>query len=58
MSDRLLSVDDVSEWLGLPAASLYSQRYHGKLPGGLGFRVGRFVRFDRRDIEEWIEKQK
>ena len=58
MEDRLLSVDEISEWLGLPPASIYAQRYRGEAPGALGIRVGRWVRFDRRDIEEWIECQK
>ena len=58
MRQRLLSVDEVAEWLMLPAATIYSHRYRGEKPGALGFRVGRWVRFERRDIEEWIERQK
>jgi predicted DNA-binding transcriptional regulator AlpA len=54
---RLLSASDVAEWLGIPVASLYSQRYHGRAPGALGIRVGRHLRFRRVDVETWFETQ-
>jgi predicted DNA-binding transcriptional regulator AlpA len=57
MADRLLTLDEVADYLQLPPASLHRQRYVGDPPGSLGFRVGRYVRFRRADIEQWIEAQ-
>jgi len=50
--DRLLSVEDLAEYLGVPVATLYAWRYHRDGPPG--FRVGRHVRYRWADIEEWI----
>jgi len=50
--DRLLSVEDLAEYLGVPVATLYAWRYHRQGPPG--FRVGRHVRYRWADIEEWI----
>jgi excisionase family DNA binding protein len=57
MSD-LLEPAEVAEWLKLPVTTLYAQRYRGKPPGSLGIRVGRHLRFDRNDLEAWIESLK
>jgi excisionase family DNA binding protein len=50
--DRLLTVEDLAEYLGVPVATLYAWRYHRQGPPG--FRVGRHVRYRWVDIEEWI----
>ena len=50
--DRLLTVDDLAEYLGVPVATLYAWRYHRQGPPG--FRVGRHIRYRWADIEEWI----
>ena len=50
--DRLLTVEDLAEYLGVPVATLYAWRYHRDGPPG--FRVGRHVRYRWADIEEWI----
>ncbi len=50
--DRLLTVEDLAEYLGVPVATLYAWRYHRQGPPG--FRVGRHVRYRWADIEEWI----
>ena len=55
---RLLTPGEVATWLGVPIATLYAQRYRGDLPGSLGLRVGRHLRFDRFDLEAWIDSQK
>lgn len=53
--DRLLTVMDLADYLGVPVATIYAWRYRGEGPPG--FRVGRHVRFRRRDVEEWIKRQ-
>lgn len=50
--DRLLTVEDLAEYLGVPVATLYAWRYQHQ--GPRGFRVGRHLRYRWTDIEEWI----
>ncbi len=50
--DRLLTVEDLAEYLGVPVATLYAWRYHRQGPPG--FRVGRHLRYRWADIETWI----
>ena len=50
--DRLLTVEDLAEYLGVPVATLYAWRYHRQGPPG--FRVGRHIRYRWTDIEAWI----
>ena len=51
--DRLLTVEDLAEYLGVPVNTVYAWRYH--LQGPPGFRVGRHVRFRWSDVKAWIE---
>ena len=53
--ERLMSINEVAEILGIPAATLYGWRYRGE--GPRGYRVGRFVRYRRSAVESWLEKQ-
>ena len=50
--ERLLTIEDLAEYLGVPVATLYAWRYHREGPPG--FRVGRHIRYRWADIEEWI----
>ncbi len=50
--DRLLTVEDLAEYLSVPVATLYAWRGHRQGPPGV--RVGRHVRYRWGDIEEWI----
>lgn len=53
--DRLLTVNDLAEYLGVPVATIYTWRYRRQGPPG--FRVGKHLRYRWTDIEEWIEQQ-
>jgi excisionase family DNA binding protein len=53
--DRLLSLTDLSEMLGVPVHTLYRWRYKGD--GPVGYRVGRHVRYRREAVEAWLEQQ-
>lgn len=53
--DRLLTVQELAEYLDVPVATLYQWRYRREGPPG--FRVGRHVRYRWRDVQEWIEDQ-
>ncbi len=50
--EKLLTVEDLAEYLGVPVATLYAWRYRRQGPPG--FRVGRHLRYRRADIDEWI----
>lgn len=50
-TDRHLTVEDLAERLGVPAATIYRWRTNGTGPPGL--RVGRHLRFRIADVEEW-----
>lgn len=53
--DRLLTVQELAEYLGVPVATLYQWRHRREGPPG--FRVGRHVRYRWSDVHEWIEQQ-
>lgn len=53
--DRLLSVDDLADYLGIPVATIYTWRHRGHGPPG--FRVGRHLRFRTSDVAHWITQR-
>lgn len=53
--NRLLTVEDLADYLGVPVATLYQWRYRREGPPG--FRVGRHVRYRWSDVQDWIEHQ-
>lgn len=53
--DQLLTVQQLSEYLGVPVATLYQWRYRREGPSG--FRVGRHVRYRWSEVEAWIERR-
>jgi excisionase family DNA binding protein len=54
-TDPLMGPGEVSALLGLPVATLANWRCAGKGPPFL--RVGRHVRYRRRDVDTWIDAQ-
>jgi excisionase family DNA binding protein len=53
--ERLLTVSDLSEMLGIPVDTLYGWRHRGQ--GPQGYRVGRHVRYRRASVEAWLESR-
>ena len=52
--DPMLSIDEVSEWLCVPKATLYKWSH----PGGEGptpYRVGRYLRYARSDVRAYLD---
>ena len=49
---RLLTVDDVAAWLGMPRAAVYRLVRESRLPA---VAVGRYLRFDPVAIQRWID---
>ena len=54
-AERLMTSAEVAEMLCLPVDTLYAWRYRGLGPPG--YRVGRYVRYRRAAVEEWLETQ-
>jgi excisionase family DNA binding protein len=54
-SERLMTLTEVADLLGIPVATLYGWRYRGD--GPRGYRIGRHVRYRRAAVEAWIETQ-
>jgi len=54
-SERLMTLLELSQLLGVPVATLYGWRHRGEGPAG--YRIGRHVRYRRAAVEAWIETQ-
>lgn len=55
MSDEILTLKEVADYLKLAEKTAYRLAAEGKLPG---FKVGGSWRFKTEDIERWIEEKK
>ena len=55
MSDEILALKELADYLKLAEKTAYRLTAEGKLPG---FKVGGSWRFRKSDIDSWIIKQK
>ena len=55
VGERLMSITDLSEMLGVPIHTLYRWRHKGE--GPVGYRIGRHVKYRRATVEAWLETQ-
>jgi excisionase family DNA binding protein len=53
--DRLMTITDLSEMLGVPVDTLYGWRHRGEGPED--YRIGRHVRYRRAVVEAWLDTQ-
>ena len=56
VKDRLWTVPEVAEFLGVPVATLYAWRQNGT--GPRASKVGRHLRYRPRDVERWLDEQR
>lgn len=54
--NRLPTTIEVSEYLAVPVSTIHRWRYVGTGPPAI--RIGRHLRFDKDDLEHWINEQK
>jgi excisionase family DNA binding protein len=54
--EPLVSVAELAEYLGLPVATIYDWRAHGR--GPVGYRFGKHVKFAVSDVATWVEAQR
>ena len=50
---RLLTIDELAEYLGLQKQTLYNWLHQKKITG---IKVGKVWRFDRSYIDQWIKE--
>ena len=55
MTDEILTIKEVADYLRLAEKTAYKLAAAGKLPG---FKVGGSWRFQTEDVQQWIEEQK
>jgi excisionase family DNA binding protein len=55
MDDRLLTLNQVAEYLGVPLATLYQWRHRGEGPRGI--KVGGHVRVRESELERYLDAQ-
>lgn len=53
--ETLWTAEDTAAFLGVPVATLYQWRYHGK--GPRAYRVGRWLRYDPAEVRRWLVEQ-
>ncbi|OOL32612.1 hypothetical protein GQ85_06415 [Rhodococcus rhodochrous] len=56
VSVDLLSIQQMSEELGIPAMTLYKKRHLGDFP--VSYKIGGAVRVKREDFLAWLESKK
>jgi excisionase family DNA binding protein len=54
-SNKLISLADTAELLGVPTSTLYKRWREFGLPA---YRVGRAIKFRERDIDAWLETRR
>jgi excisionase family DNA binding protein len=52
-TDRLWTLQELAEFLGVPTQSIYQMNWKGT--GPRSFKVGRHRRYDPRDVRQWLE---
>lgn len=55
MNAKLWSIEDVSDYLGIPKNTLYQWRTKGYGPAGK--RMGKYIRYRPEDVETWVAEQ-
>lgn len=55
VSDKLMTVEQMAEYLQVDEYTIYAWARKGKMPA---FKVGRFWRFRKEDIDKWLEEKK
>lgn len=53
--DRLMSIGEAADYLGVKKSTLYSWVFYRKIPF---IKVGRLVKFDLSELQEWIDRKR
>jgi excisionase family DNA binding protein len=52
-AERLWTIEDVAEYLGVPVKTIYDWRTRNYGPPGR--KVGRYVRYRAEDVRAWVD---
>ena len=52
---KLIDIDDLANYLKLRKQTIYNWLHQGKISG---IKVGGVWRFDRREIDQWLESKR
>jgi len=52
---RLMTLQEVATFLGIPGPTLYAWRRRGEGPTSM--KVGRHLRYRREDVDRWLEER-
>ena len=55
---RLLSVKELSHYLAMPVATIYTYVHTHRIPAAAIVRIGRALRFEKEEIDRWVNGQK
>lgn len=55
---RLLNIRQLSDYLAMPVATIYTWVCLRRVPAACIVRLGRSLRFDREAVDRWIEEQR
>lgn len=56
--ERLLDINEVSEWLQLSVNTIYHQRHRREGVGELAYSVGGRLRWEQSELERWLKEQR
>lgn len=51
-TERLLTSEEVADWLQIPLSTV--RQWRADRRGPRGYRLGKHVRYRREDVEEWL----
>lgn len=54
--DRLLTIDELAAYLGIPKQTIYDWRVDGR--GPRAYKLGKRLRFTAVDVRAWMETQR
>jgi excisionase family DNA binding protein len=54
--EQLISIDELSEYLGVPVKTIYDWRLTGN--GPCAIRVGRHLKYAVSDVRDWLAHQR
>ena len=57
MEKRLFNIDELSQYLGMPKASIYTYVHLKRIPEKAVVRIGRALKFEKDEIDQWIDDQ-
>ena len=49
---KLMDINDLADYLGIPVPTIRKWRYEGK--GPIGVKIGKYVRWHPDEVERWL----